>query len=74
LRRQIVRATNRGVVYLDVETTPFVLRAVDAAAALFGRYRAYRQRLADRRMLMSLADRELADMGLYRGDLDRVLR
>jgi uncharacterized protein YjiS (DUF1127 family) len=69
-----VRTTNRGVVYLDVERTPWVLRAVDAAAALFRSYRAYRQRAADRRALMNMADRELMDMGLYRGDIDRVLR
>jgi hypothetical protein len=25
-------------------------------------------------MLMNMADRELMDMGLYRGDIDRVLR
>ena len=31
-----MRTTHRGVVYLDVETTPLVLRVVDAAAA-YGR-------------------------------------
>jgi uncharacterized protein YjiS (DUF1127 family) len=69
-----VRTANRGVVYLNVETTPWALKAVDAAAALFKSFRAYRQQMADRRMLMNMADRELMDMGLYRGDIDRVLR
>ena len=69
-----MRATNRGVVYPDVETMPWVLKAVDAVAALFKVYRAYRLRAADRRTLMNMADRELMDMGLYRGDVDRVLR
>lgn len=69
-----MRTTNRGVVYLDVQTTPFVLKVVDVAVVLFKRYLAYRQRLADRRTLMNMADRELADMGLYRCEIDRVLR
>jgi len=64
---------DRGVVFLDVESTPFILRVVDAAADAFKRYFAYRQRLADSHMLASLGDRELKDMGLYRGDLERIM-
>jgi len=68
-----MRIADRGVVFLDVETTPFILRTVDAAAGLFKRYLAYRQLLTDWQMLASLGDRELKDMGLYRSDLDRIM-
>jgi uncharacterized protein YjiS (DUF1127 family) len=68
-----MQTADRGVVFLDVETTPVILRAVDAAAGLFQRYLAYRQRLAERQMLASLGDRELKDIGLYRSDLDRIM-
>ena len=68
-----MRTADRGVVFLDVETTPLILRAVDAAAGAFKRYVAYRRRLADRQMLASLGERELKDMGLYRSDLDRIV-
>ena len=64
---------DRGVVFLDVESTPFVLRAVDAAADAFKCYLAYRQRLAGRHVLASLGDRELQDMGLCRSDLERIM-
>jgi uncharacterized protein YjiS (DUF1127 family) len=64
---------DRGVVFLDVESTPFILRVVDAAADAFKCYLAYRQRLAERPMLATLSDRELKDMGLYRSDLERIM-
>jgi hypothetical protein len=68
-----MRTADRGVVFLDVETTPFILRVIDAAAGIFQRYLAYRQWEADQQMLAGLGERELQDMGLYRTDLDRIM-
>ena len=68
-----MHSTNKSVVFLDVETTPFVLRMVDAAADAFKRYLAYRRRLTDRAALTTFGDRELKDIGLYRSDLDRIM-
>lgn len=68
-----MHSTNRGVVVLDVEPTPLVLRAVAAFAELFKRYLAHRQRLADRAVLASFSDRELSDIGVNRCELDRIL-
>ena len=68
-----MRIADRGVVFLDIETTPPILQAVAAAAGLYRRYAAHRQRLADRQLLTRLGDRELKDLGLYRSDLDRVM-
>ena len=68
-----MRTAERGVVFLDVEATPLILRAVDAAAGAVKRYFACRRRLAERQMLASLGDRALKDMGLYRSDLDRIM-
>ena len=68
-----MRTADRGVLFLDVETTPLILRAIDMAAGLCKRYLACRQRLADRQVLAGLDDRDLKDMGLYRSDLDRIM-
>ena len=36
-------------------------------------YRAWKRRVAERRELMQLADRELADIGISRSEIDRVV-
>jgi uncharacterized protein YjiS (DUF1127 family) len=41
---------------------------------LIARYLAYRQRRADIATLHSMCDRELKDIGVYRHDVDRLVR
>jgi uncharacterized protein YjiS (DUF1127 family) len=40
---------------------------------LFRRHRAWKRRVAERRELMQLTDRELADIGISRSEIDRVV-
>lgn len=45
-----------------------------APGALFARFEAWRMRRATVRALMQLTDKELDDIGLTRGDIDRMFR
>jgi uncharacterized protein YjiS (DUF1127 family) len=40
---------------------------------LFRRHRAWKRRVAERRELMQLTDRALADIGISRSEIDRVV-
>jgi uncharacterized protein YjiS (DUF1127 family) len=40
---------------------------------LFRRHRASKRRVAERRELMQLTDRELADIGISRSEIERVV-
>jgi uncharacterized protein YjiS (DUF1127 family) len=40
---------------------------------LFRRHRAWKRPVAERRELMQLTDRELADIGISRSEIDRVV-
>ena len=42
-------------------------------STLFRRYRAWKRRELERRELIQLTDRELADIGISRLDIDRVV-
>jgi uncharacterized protein YjiS (DUF1127 family) len=68
-----MRGTNESVSFFrDVETTPFVLKAVDVIAGWIRSYLAWRRRHADIAFLQSLNMRELKDIGLCPGDLDFI--
>jgi uncharacterized protein YjiS (DUF1127 family) len=41
--------------------------------AIIRRYRAWKRREAERRELLHLTDRELADIGISRTDIDRII-
>jgi uncharacterized protein YjiS (DUF1127 family) len=56
-------ATDRGAL---------VLRLLDKLAAAVRRYMAYRQRQADLAILSGMTERELRDIGINRGDIERI--
>ena len=60
--------------YVYVDKSPFVLRFLSRAAEMVLRYRKYRRMQADLAALRSMSDRDLKDIGVYRGDIDRVAR
>jgi uncharacterized protein YjiS (DUF1127 family) len=56
-------ATDRGAL---------VLKLLDKLAAAVRRYMAYRQRQADLAILSGMTERELRDIGINRGDIERI--
>jgi uncharacterized protein YjiS (DUF1127 family) len=60
--------------FLEVERSPIVLRFVDSLARMIGRYRKYREQLAEIATLRSMSDRDLKDIGVSRCDIDRIAR
>lgn len=60
--------------YFASDRSVIVLEFIDWLAMLARRFLEYRQRRADRDELCRLSDRELADIGLYRCDIEHILR
>lgn len=60
--------------YFDTDRSPRVLKLIDKLAAACKRYMAYRQRQADRAILCGMTERELSDIGLNRGDIERITK
>jgi uncharacterized protein YjiS (DUF1127 family) len=63
-----------GVTFFEVDRVPIVLRLVDGLARMILRYRKYREQLANIETLCSMSDRDLKDIGINRGDIDRIAR
>jgi uncharacterized protein YjiS (DUF1127 family) len=59
--------------YFDTDKSLRVLKLIDKLAAVFKRYMAYRQRQADLAILCGMTERELRDIGLNRGDIERIV-
>ena len=61
--------------YFATDRSPRVLKLVDKLAAAFKRYMAYRQRQADLDLaiLCGMTERELRDIGINRGDIERIV-
>ena len=58
--------------YFEADRGSVVLKLIDLLAATVKRYLAYRQRQADLAVLCGMTERELKDIGVYRGDIDRI--
>lgn len=59
--------------YFATDRSPRVLQLMDTFAAAYKRYMAYRQRQADLAILSGMTERELSDIGINRGDIERVV-
>lgn len=63
----------RTTTYLATDGIPLALKLVDRLAAAFRRWIAYRQRQADLAILCGMSERELRDIGINRGDIERIV-
>jgi uncharacterized protein YjiS (DUF1127 family) len=58
----------------DTDRRAAALRLISAVTTTIKRFLAYRQRQADLAILCGMTERELKDVGLYRGDIDNIAR
>lgn len=64
----------REAVYFAGDRSVVVLKLIDRLAMLVWSWLEYRQRRADRDLLMRMSERELKDIGLFRCDIDHLMR
>jgi uncharacterized protein YjiS (DUF1127 family) len=63
-----------GVAVGRIAKRGIVARWIGAFVKMTERYRKFRNRVADTATLHGMSDRDLKDIGVYRCDIDRVVR